>query len=461
MKSGPHHRHNMARAPSWDRFEILEVRIADLVASPQHARRHPRDQIRNLARSIETFGFLVPVLIDEAGRILAGHARVEAAKRLGWDTVPALRVCDLTEAERRAFTLADNRLAERASWNEALLAENFRILDELDPGFDLELTGFATTEIDRLLGLEIIDPAEADGDAALVPGDGPGLSRPGDLWELGPHRLLCGDARDAGAYLALFSERRARMVLTDPPYNLSARQIGRKAAELHGDFHAGAGEMDDDGFVDFLGTVFTHARRVSLDGALVYSFTDWRHAWHMLAAGRQAFDELKNVCVWDKGTGGMGSLYRGRHELVLIFKAGRAAHVNNIELGRHGRNRSNVWDHAGANSFGGLIEDTTRSETLAAHPTIKPVKLLADAILDVTRRGDIVLDPFLGAGSTLQAAERTGRTCYGIELDPRYADVTLRRWRRYTGEEPVQAATGLTLRRLEEAARETEATGAA
>jgi DNA modification methylase len=339
-------------------------------------------------------------------------------------------------------------LSDRADWDEALLAENFQILDGLDLEFDLDITGFSTTEIDRLLGLDVVN--EADEESALaMPNAGLGVSRPGDLWQLGDHRLLCDDALLAASYAALLGDRRARMVLTDPPYNVRARHIGRTAADVHGDFVTGAGELDDAGFVDFLATVFGHARQVSLNGALAYVFMDWRHAWHVLEAGRQVFDALKNICVWNKSNGGMGSLYRSKHELVFVFKAGRAAHVNNVDLGRHGRDRTNVWDHAGANSLGGAIEDTTRAETLAVHPTVKPVKLLADAILDVSRRGEIVLDPFLGSGSTLIACERVGRVCHGIELDPRYADAALRRWRSYTGEEPVHAATGLPLRTLE------------
>jgi DNA modification methylase len=416
--------------------------------APDHARRHSAAQIRDLARSIETFGFNTPVVIDEENRLLAGHARVAAAKRLGWDAVPAVRVSDLTEAEKRAFVLADNRLAESASWDEVLLAETFRILDGFDLEFGLDITGFATTEIDRLLGLEIVDPTDEDG-ALVTLGTGPGVSRPGDLWELGNHRLFCGDALEAASYATLLGDRRARMVLTDPPYNVRARHIGRTATALHGDFIAGAGEMDDAGFLDFLVTMFGHARKVSVDGALAYVFMDWRHAWHVLEAGRQVFNELKNIVVWNKTSGGMGSLYRSKHELVFVFKAGRAAHVNNVELGRHGRDRTNVWDHAGANSLGGMIEDATRAGTLAVHPTVKPVRLLADAILDVSRRGEIVLDPFLGAGSTLLACERVGRVCHGIELDPRYVDATLRRWRSYTGDEAIHAATGLSLRTLE------------
>jgi DNA modification methylase len=450
---------NTPRAPAWDRLDVIDATVSELTPAPGHARRHPAAQIRDLARSIETFDFNTPVLIDEANRLLAGHARVEAVKRLGWGSVPAVRVTDLTEAEKRAFTLADNRLCERGAWDEALLAENFRILDELDLEFDLDITGFSTTEIDRLLGLEIVGEADEEGALEMFEA-GPGVAQRGDLWELGDHRLLCGDALAAASYATLLGDRRARMVLTDPPYNVRARHIGRTAADIHGDFVSGAGEMDDAGFVDFLSTVFGHVRRVSVDGALAHAFMDWRHAWHVLEAGRQVFDELKMICVWDKGAGGLGSLYRSQHELIFVFKAGRAAHVNNVELGRNGRNRTNVWNHAGANGLGGLIEDATRSETLATHPTIKPVKLLADAILDVSRRGEIVLDPFLGSGSTLIACERVGRICHGIEIDPRYVDVTLRRWRSYAGEEPVHAATGLSLGRLEVQVRATtEATG--
>jgi DNA modification methylase len=442
------HRSNSTRAPGWDRLRAIDVMISELSPAPDHARRHPAAQIRDLARSIETFGFNAPVVIDDESRLLAGHARVEAAKRLGWDSVPAVRVADLTVAEKRAFALADNRLAERATWDEVLLAENFQILDGLDLEFDLDITGFSTTEIDRLLGLDVVDEVDEEGTLA-TPGTGPSVSRPGDLWELGDHRLLCGDALKAASYATLLGDRCARMVLTDPPYNVRARHIGRTAADVHGDFVAGAGEMDDAGFVDFLATMFGHARQVSVDGALAYVFMDWRHAWHVLEAGRRIFDELKNICVWNKSNGGMGSLYRSKHELVFVFKAGRAAHVNNVDLGCHGRDRTNVWDHAGVNSLGGAIEDATRAETLETHPTVKPVKLLADAILDVSRRGEIVLDPFLGSGSTLIACERVGRVCHGIELDPRYADAALLRWRSYTGEEPVHAATGLSLDRLE------------
>ncbi len=451
-------RSNSARQPGWQRLATVDIPIADLAPFPDHARRHSATQIRALARSIDALNYNVPIIIDEQNRILAGHACVEAVKRLGWDSVPAVRVSDLTEAQKRAFVLAHNRLPESATWDEALLAENLQMLDVLDLDFALEVTGFETTEIDRLLGFEIVGEAAAEDALPEIRPDPP-ISRPGDLWHLGGHQICCGDALDAEAYRMLMDQDRARMVLSDPPYNLAARDIGRTAVAKHGDFVAAHGELDDAGFVRFLGTAFVRARASCLDGALAYIFMDWRHAWHALEAGRQVFDELKNICVWNKSNAGMGSLYRSRHELVLVFKAGRAPHVNNVELGRNGRDRSNVWDYAGANSLRGAVEDATRAETLALHPTVKPVALLADAILDVTRRGEIVLDPFLGSGSTLIAAERVGRRCRGIERDPRYVDAALRRWSKYTGEPVIHAESGLDLEALAELRQaETEAT---
>jgi len=433
---------NSRRQPGWDRLKVMEVPLAALRPFPKHARKHPAHQIRALARSIEAFGFNVPVVIDEENRLLSGHARFAAAERLGWTSVPAVQVSDLSEAEKRAFVLADNRLTEQGRWDDALLAENFRILEALGPDFALEDTGFSVPEIDHCLGLAILDGETGLEDEVPVLG-GPPVCQPGDLWQLRDHRLFCGDALEIASHDAVMGQDRARMVLTDPPYNVRARHIGRVAAKRHGDFASGAGELDDAGFVGFLGTVFGHARHTMADGALAYVFMDWGHAWHALEAGRAVFDELKNICIWNKLSGGMGSFYRSQHEFVLIFKAGRAAHVNNLRLGSTGRNRSNVWDHPGANTGGGALEDAGRGAALALHPTIKPVRLLAEAILDATRPGDLVLDPFLGVGSTLMAAERTGRVCRGIELEPRYADAALRRWQAYTGEEPVHVATGL------------------
>jgi DNA modification methylase len=444
--------YNSARQPGWHRLATVDIPIADLAPFPNHARRHSATQIRALARSIDALNYNVPIIIDEQNRILAGHACVEAVKRLGCDTIPAVRISDLTEAQKRAFVLAHNRLAESATWDEALLAENLQILDALDLDFTLEVTGFETTEIDRLLGFEIIGETVAE-EALPEPCAGPPISRLGDLWHLGSHRLYCGDALEVQAHRMLMGQDRARMMLSDPPYNLAARDIGRIAVAQHGDFVAAHGELDDAGFVRFLETAFMRARASCLDGALAYIFMDWRHAWHALDAGRRVFDELKHMCIWSKTNAGMGSLYRSQHELVLVFKAGCAPHVNNVELGRNGRNRSNVWTYAGANSLRGAVEDATRAETLALHPTIKPVALLADAILDVTRRGEIVLDPFMGSGSTMIAAERVGRGCRGIERDPRYVDAALRRWSKYTGEPAIHAESGLDLEALAELRR--------
>ncbi|MCZ6860906.1 MAG: site-specific DNA-methyltransferase [Alphaproteobacteria bacterium] len=420
----------------------MDVPIDQLQPFPDHARCHPAAQIRTLARSIETFGFNTPIVIDDRNHILAGHARVEAARRLGLDTVPAVRVTDLTEAEKRAFVLADNRLTESAAWDETLLAQNFQILDALDLDFPLEVTGFETSEIDRLLGFEIVDETAREEETIEISIDPP-VSRAGDIWRLGEHTVLCGDARDTAANTILMGEDRARMVLTDPPYNVSARHIGRTAAARHGDFIAAAGELNDADFVAFLADAFACMRAASCDGALAFVFIDWRHAWHALEAGRSVFDELKNIVVWNKSNGGMGSFYRSKHEIIAVFKAGTKPHTNNIDLGRHGRYRTNVWDYAGVNTF-----REGRQEELAMHPTVKPVALVADAIKDCTRRNDIVLDPFVGSGTTILAAEKTGRRAYAMELDPRYVDVAVERWQDYTGEAAVHGETGRTFEQM-------------
>jgi hypothetical protein len=200
-----------------------------------------------------------------------------------------------------------------------------------------------------------------------------------------------------------------------------------------------SGEMTEAEFTAFLTEACTLLAHYTVEGALIYIFQDWRHMGELLAAGRTAFTEFKNLCVWDKGIGGMGSQYRSQHELVFVFKHGTTSHRNNIQLGQYGRYRTNVWKYPGVNSF---ARATDEGNLLALHPTVKPVALVADAILDASGRGDIVLDAFLGSGTTLIAAERTGRVCHGLELDPHYVDVLIRRWQALTGQRARHAGTG-------------------
>jgi DNA modification methylase len=414
---------------------IIQDRPIDaLVLDPRNPRRHSRRQVKQIAHSIESFGFIVPVVVDGHNKVLAGHGRVLAARRLGWRELPTVCLEHLSETQSRAFMIADNRLTETSDWDDRLLAETLIELSGADLTFDIEATGFSTGEIDlRIEGLsdsanDDVDPADAMPDPdTQVP-----ISKLGGLWLLDRHRVICADALEARSYSRLFQGERAAMGFTDPPYNV---RISGHASGLgriqHREFAMAAGEMSETEFIGFLMTSTAHMVQYSVNGAIHYICMDWRHAREMLAAGEASFTELKNICVWAKPNAGMGSFYRSQHEFVFVFKSGRGSHRNNVELGRHGRHRSNVWNYPGANSFG---RATDEGHLLALHPTVKPVRLVADAILDCSARGDIVLDPFLGSGSTLIAAERTGRRCYGIEIDPLYVDTIIRRWQAYTGE---------------------------
>ena len=409
----------------------------------RNARTHSKKQIRQIADSIEEFGFTNPVLIDGTGRIIAGHGRVAAARLLGIDEVPTIRLENMSEVEIRAYVIADNRLAELADWDDEILAIELQALVELD--FDVEVTGFETAEIDLLIdGLDA--PGSVD-EADRIPEldeTAPAVSRLGDLWRLGRHRLLCGDATKSQSFERLMAGERAQMVFTDPPYNVPIDgHVCGLGRIRHAEFAMASGEMSEAEFTGFLETVLGHLAAHSADGALHFVCMDWRHVYELLSASRETYGEMKNLCVWAKTNAGMGSLYRSQHELVFVFKNGSAPHVNNVELGRHGRYRTNVWQYAGVNALG-----ADRDDELAMHPTVKPVALVADAIRDCSRRGDIVLDAFGGSGTTLIAAERAGRRGYAIEIDPLYVDVTLERFRATFGEEPVHEASGLTFSEL-------------
>ena len=311
----------------------------------------------------------------------------------------------------------------------------------------MELTGFDMGEIDVILDDANDARREAEGpeDEVPEPLPGPTVSEPGDLWLLGKHRILCGDALDNAAYKLLLNGEAASFVLTDPPYNCPVDgHVCGKGAIRHREFAMASGEMTPQAFTDFLTTTFRRLVANSTDGSIHQIFMDWRHLAEMMAAGKAAYTELKNVCVWAKTNAGMGSFYRSRHEFVFIWKSGSGPHINNIELGQYGRNRTNVWEYPGISSM-----RAGRLEELAMHPTVKPVALVADAIRDCSRCNGIVLDPFLGSGTTVIAAERTGRRARGLEIDPVYVDVVVRRWQTYTGK-AATLATGQTFEQIEE-----------
>jgi len=426
-------------------MKIEHTPVRELRPYAANARTHSKKQVKQIARSIAKFGFCNPVLIDDTKQIIAGHGRVEAAKLLGIDAVPTCQLAHLSETDKRAYILADNKLAEKAGWDKELLAIELQGLIELD--VDIELTGFDTSEIDIILE----DAREANGDPSgpedEVPNSlGPAVTQTGDLWLLGTHRLLCGDARDQAAYDRLLEGAKAEFVFTDPPYNVAIDgHVCGLGRVHHREFAMGSGEMSEAEFTAFLKTVFGVLAENTVDGSIHQICMDWRHMGEMLGAGRAVYSELKNLCVWNKNNGGMGTFYRSKHELVFVWKSGTAPHINNFELGQHGRHRANVWDYPGINTM-----RAGRLEELAMHPTVKPVILVADALKDCSRRRGLVLDPFCGSGTILIAAERTGRKARALEIDRTYVDVAVRRWQTYTGKSAVSSGSGETFETIAE-----------
>ncbi|HEV7253403.1 MAG TPA: DNA methyltransferase [Mesorhizobium sp.] len=393
---------------------------------PRNARTHSKRQIEQIKASIRQFGFTNPVLVDEGGVLIAGHGRLLAAKALNLAEVPTIELAGLSEAQKRVLRLADNKIALNAGWDVDLLRTELAELSTLDVDLDLTVTGFSTGELDVLLS------GQDDPDDDIIPPiPTTPRTRPGDIWILGDHRVGCGDSRDLAFLSRVIGEgAKVDAAFLDPPYNV--RINGHANAKgRHREFAMASGEMTDEAFRTFLTETLGAAAQVSRDGAVHFICMDWRHMEDVCAVGRELYGDLLNLCVWNKSNAGMGSLYRSKHELVFVFRVGSAPHFNAVELGRHGRNRTNVWDYASVNSLAG-----SRREDLDLHPTVKPTALVADALQDVTRRGDRVLDIFLGSGTTLIAAERCGRRFCGIDIDPAYVDVAVERWAAMTGGTP-------------------------
>ncbi len=401
--------------------------INDLKPSPGNPRTHSNKQLKQIERSIKEFGFINPVLVDGDDRIVAGHGRVQAAKAVGLSEVPVVCVAHLTPVQARAYLIADNKLAENAGWDEELLAIELKELS-YNCDFELTYTGFETPELDAFLSPKPGKASKAD-KVPEVDRSQPAVSRPGDLWRVGEHAVYCGDSLELASYQALMGNEVAGLVFTDPPYNVRiAGNVSGLGQHTHGEFAMASGEMTKAEFTAFLKSIFERLAQFSGDGSLHYICMDWRHMLEVLVAAEGVYSELKNLCVWAKTNGGMGNLYRSQHELVFVYKQGTAPHINNVDLGKHGRNRTNLWTYAGANSFG-----KTRDADLAMHPTVKPVQLVADAILDASNRGDVVLDVFGGSGTTLVAAHETGRRGRAIEIDPYYVDTIVKRLEKATG----------------------------
>jgi DNA modification methylase len=427
-------------------LEVTYLPITSLNPHPKNPRVHSEKQIGQIAQSIEAFGFNVPILVDHRQNVVAGHGRLLAARKLGRSTVPVIKLNHLSESQYSAFLIADNRLTENSTWDEQLLGEQLKVLSELELDFDLEVIGFETAQIDVLIdGLETVNEPDPDDRVPAI--EASAISVSGDLWQLGKHRVLCGDSLISENYERLLDGADADLVITDPPYNVKidghASGLGRVR---HREFAMASGEMSSEEFVEFLRKAMVLSKQSSQSGSLAYYFMDWRNMRNILAAGVEVYGELMNLCIWAKNNAGMGSFYRSAHELIFLFKNGGASHRNNIQLGKFGRYRTNVWNYPSANTFS---RSGPEGDLLALHPTPKPVALIADAIKDSTTRGALVLDPFLGLGTAVIAAERTGRVCYGLELDPLYVDALIRRWQRRTKGEAIHVESGETFRARE------------
>lgn len=382
------------------------------------------------------------IVTDEHLNVIAGNALVSAARDLDLEQIPIIRVGDLDELEKKALAIALNQLGLVSEWDNPILAEVLRDLTVAPINLDVEDLGFEVGEVDvRIESLSAAPDGKPDSADQVPEVDRhPVVSQSCDLWILGRHRLLCGSALDEADYHLLNAGEMAAAVFCDPPYNVKiAGNVSGLGNTRHGEFVQGSGEMSDVEFADFLKTSFDNMAAFCEMGAVVYACMDWRHVDQMVMAGRAIFGSYLNLCVWAKTSAGMGSLYRSQHELVCVFRNGRGSHRNNVQLGKYGRNRTNLWTYPGINNFGRAGEE---GNLLHLHPTVKPVALVADAIMDCTARGGLVLDPFCGSGTTIIAAERVGRRCNAIELDPRYVDVIIRRWQAYTGDQARHAVSG-------------------
>lgn len=428
------------------KFAIEYVDPATLKPNPKSPRKHSPQQIRKIAKSIEAFGLIVPIVIGCDDMIYGGHACVDAAIKLGMPEVPIVRADHLSKHELNVLMLALNKLPELSSWDENKLGDLFLELSNPEFDLDIELTGFHIAEIDlRIEGINDNASDKSDELPDLPPSEP--ITKIGDLWQLGPHRLLCGNSLEKSIYEILLNGTSADIVFTDPPYNVRIdNYVSGFGATKHREFAMASGEMSKDEFKEFLAKLCRLFVEFSTIGSLHFICMDWRHLYELLDAGALTYKELKNICVWAKDYGSMGSLYRSQHEMICVFKNGSSPHRNNVMLGKHGRYRTNVWNFPRPNSISRNGDDDA---LMRLHPTVKPVKLVSDAILDASARGDIVLDPFLGSGTTLMAAERVGRICYGIELDPLYCDLIIRRWQNYCGEEAIHLASGQTFNAIE------------
>lgn len=387
-------------------------------------------------------GVPLPVVVNAVGEILIGGLFVAAAMKLGMKHLDVIRHEGLTEIEEKQYAVASNQLLSKGEWDPTALEAWVREFEAGLEDFSHLTLGFDHGELDKVLGMSMAISGDGVEDEAPLPAR-KAVTRPGMTWILGVHRLMCGSATNPEDMNRLMAGYLAVLAVTDPPYGCKVDGFVSKKGN-HRDFVEGAGEMRPDELGDFFLGFSKNLAAGLQKGALVYVFIDWRSLDLMQRACEKVFGSLIQLCCWVKNRAGMGSLYRSQHELVLVYKNPGAKHRNNVKLGINGRNRSNVWDYPSAASS----RSGREGDILKHHPTPKPVEMIADAMLDCTEHGDRIIDCFLGSGTALIAAERTGRICHGMELDPLYVDVAIRRWQAWTGLRAMDAETGITFDEL-------------
>lgn len=409
---------------SQNKIKLEYLELESLSLNPKNAKKHSKEQISEIAKNITKNGFNAPIGVRQ-NKIIAGHGRYLAAKKLGLKSVPAVNLDHLSEEQARLYALADNKLAEKSEWDyEILIPELDELMSSVDS--DMDLTGFNSIELDNILYKPLIEESKKEKEEKFPEINIQKRVKLGDIWQLGRHRLICGNALHRKTYEKLLGEKLADIVITDPPYNVKIS--GHVTTQKHHkEFAEASGEKTDEEFTSFLRDTFNKLVEFSKDGSIHYIFMDWKHSKNMHDAGAE-YTELKNICLWAKELAGMGSLYRSQHELCFVFKNGTATHTNNIELGKHGRYRTNVWKYKGMHASNKQAKDLGK-----LHPTVKNTAMLMDMLLDCSNTRDTVLDCFGGSGSTLIAAERTGRNAAIIELSQEYCDVILARWEHETG----------------------------
>lgn len=423
---------------------VERVPINQIKPNPRNTRLHSEKQVELLARGMDEFGIHSPPVLDENNIILCGHGRVEAAKKLGVEELPIIRVTGLTASQKKALAIADNKMATLGQDNLQVLSEELALLydPEIELGFDPGITGYPEVELDQILVKPQASARPDPADEAVPTIMGPPVTDAGYVWQCGPHRLICGNALTNETYDKLMGDERAELVFNDVPYNVPNRgHVSRRAGVR--EFAMAGGEKAPEEYIEFLSTATVMAKRYTRGGAVVYMCIDWRHVLEMSMATAASFGPPKNLIVWVKENAGMGSFYRSQHELIFVYVVGQGEVINNFGLGGKGRFRTNVWRCPGFNSFG-----RDRDDALSMHPTVKPVALVADAIRDCSRRKGIVLDAFGGSGTTMIAAQRTGRCARLIEIDPHYCDVIVRRWEAFTGKQATLVSTGQTFSEL-------------